>query len=102
MRDGKLLAADLYPPTGRGRYPAVLIQPPYNKVLMRPWWAGVGQYGKDSLFTDTRYAFVVTDRRGRFASKAARVDGPDQSFLGKDGFDTTAWIARQDWSNGKV
>ena len=62
----------------------------------------MGQYGKDSLFTDTRYAFVVTDRRGRYASKAALVDGPERSFLGKDGFDTIAWIARQDWSNGKV
>jgi predicted acyl esterase len=102
MRDGKSIAADLYRPRGARRYPAVLIQTPYNKSLMRPWWAGVGQYGKDSLFTDTRYAFVVTDRRGRYGSKAALVDGPEQSFLGKDGFDTIAWIARQDWSNGKV
>ncbi len=65
MRDGKALAADVYRPRSAGRYPVILIQTPYNKSLMRPWWAGVGQYGKDSLFTDTHYAFVVTDRRGR-------------------------------------
>src|SRR5437667_6674220 len=95
MRDGKSLAADVYRPRGGDRYPVVLIQTPYNKSLMRPWWAGVGQYGKDSLFTDTRYAFVVTDRRGRYGSKSALDDGPEQSFLGKDGFDTIAWIAKQ-------
>src|SRR5438445_5423303 len=102
MRDGKVLAADVYKPRGGSRYPAILIQTPYNKSLTRPWWAGVGQYGKDSLFTDTRYAFVVTDRRGRYASKSAAVDAPEQSYLGKDGYDTIAWIAKQDWSNGKV
>src|SRR5260370_31142533 len=69
---------------------------------MRPWWAGVGQYGKDSLFTDTHYAFVVTDRRGRHGSKSAEVPGAQQPSLGQDGFDTIAWIAKQDWSNGKV
>src|SRR5947207_2193843 len=102
MRDGKALAADLYRPRSSGRYPVVLIQTPYNKSLMRPWWAGVGQYGKDSLFTDTRYAFVVTDRRGRYGSKSAEVPGGQQPWLGQDGFDTIAWIAKQDWSNGKV
>jgi predicted acyl esterase len=102
MRDGKALAADVYRPLRAGRYPVVLIQTPYNKSLMRPWWAGVGQYGMDSLFTDTRYAFVVTDLRGRYASKSAKVDSPGQSSLGRDGFDTIAWITKQDWSNGKV
>src|SRR5262245_60437100 len=101
MRDGKSLAADVYRPRGAGRYPVVLIQTPYNKSLMRPWWAGVGPYGKDSLFTDTRYAFVVTDRRGRHGSQSALVVGAQPS-LGQDGFDTIAWIAKQDWSNGKV
>ena len=102
MRDGKTLAADVYRPRSAGRYPVVLIQTPYNKSLMRPWWAGVGQYGKDSLFTDTHYAFVVTDRRGRYGSKSAEVPGAQQPSLGQDGFDTIAWIAKQDWSNGKV
>jgi predicted acyl esterase len=102
MRDGKALAADVYRPRGAGRYPVVLIQTPYNKSLMRPWWAGVGQYGKDSLFTDTRYAFVVTDRRGRYGSKSAEVAGAQQPSLGQDGFDTIAWITKQNWSNGKV
>jgi predicted acyl esterase len=101
MRDGKSLAADTYKPRVAGRYPVVLIQTPYDKSLMRPWWAGVGQYGKDSLFTDTGYAFVVTDRRGRHGSQSALVPGLQPS-LGQDGFDTVAWIAKQDWSNSKV
>src|SRR5215468_7719311 len=101
MRDGKALAADVYRPRGGDRRPAILIQTPYNKSLMRPWWAGVGPYGKDSLFTDTRYAFVVTDRRGRHGSQPALAAGA-QPQLGQDGFDTIAWITKQDWSNGKV
>src|SRR5258708_23596805 len=87
MRDGKALAADIYRPRSAGRYPVVLIQTPYNKSLMRPWWACVGQYGKDSLFTDTHYAFVVTDRRGRHGSNSAQDPGEPQPALGQDEFD---------------
>ena len=39
---------------------------------------------------------------GRHGSKSAEVPGGQQPSLGQDGFDTIAWIAKQDWSNGKV
>jgi len=55
----------------------------------------VGQYGKDSLFTDTHYAFVVTDRRGRYASKSAEVPGGQQATLG------AGWI-RHDRLDGQA
>src|SRR5258708_16182006 len=71
MRDGKALAADVYRPRSAGRYPVELIQTPYNKSLMRPRWAGVGQYGKHSLLTDTHYAFLVPHPAGPHASKTA-------------------------------
>ncbi len=101
MRDGQSLAADVYLPKGSGKYPVVLIQTPYNKDPMRPWWLGEGRWGANSLFTDANYAFVVVDWRGKFASIGAQVPGK-QPNIGQDGFDAIAWIVKQDWSNGKV
>ncbi|MCI0390177.1 MAG: CocE/NonD family hydrolase [Acidobacteria bacterium] len=101
MRDGQSLAADIYLPKSGARHPVVLIQTPYNKDPMHPWWLGEGRWGANSLFTDPNYAFVVVDWRGKFASKGAQVPGK-QPNIGQDGFDTIAWIVKQDWSNGKV
>jgi hypothetical protein len=101
MRDGRPLAADLYLPKGGGKFPVVLIQTPYNKSLMRQWWTGAGRWGKNSLFTDANYAFVVTDWRGRFASQDALAAGATAN-LSQDGYDTVAWIAKQEWCNGRI
>ncbi len=101
MRDGKFLAADVFLPKSGGNHPVVLIQTPYNKNLMRPGFEGRGRYGAQSLFTDSSYASVVTDWRGKFASQNAQTPGT-QPNLGADGFDTIAWIVKQSWSNGKV
>src|SRR5271154_188412 len=101
LRDGKMLAADLILPKTGGKHPVILIQTPYNKSNVRPGFIGKGRYGADSLFTDTNYAFVVTDWRGKFASAAALEPGR-VADLGKDGFDVCAWIAKQEWSNGKI
>jgi uncharacterized protein len=101
MRDERAIAADIYIPKTGGKYPVVLIQTPYNKNLMRGGFAGQGRYGSQSLFTDSSYAFVVTDWRGKFASQDAQPAGT-QPNLGADGFDAIAWIVKQEWSNGKV
>jgi len=101
MRDGQSLAADIYLPKSSGKHPVVLIQTPYNKAPMRSWWQGEGRWGANSLFTDSNYAFVVTDWRGKFASQSAQVPGK-QPNIGQDGFDTIAWIVKQEWSDGKV
>ncbi len=101
MRDGQSLAADIYLPKSGGKHPVVLIQTPYNKTPMRSWWQGEGRWGANSLFTDPNYAFVVIDWRGKFASQSAQVPGK-QPNIGQDGFDTIAWIVKQEWSNGKV
>ncbi|MBI4763368.1 MAG: CocE/NonD family hydrolase [Deltaproteobacteria bacterium] len=101
MRDGQSLAADLYLPKSSGKFPVILIQTPYNKEPMRTWWLGEGRWGANSIFTDTNYAFVVSDWRGKFASKNAQVPGRPPN-LGQDGFDTIHWISQQEWSNGKI
>jgi predicted acyl esterase len=101
MRDGTHLVGDVYvPKAGGGPFPVILIQTPYNKANQRPAFADGGdRWG--GLFSNTDYAFVVVDWRGRFASRDAakpRVQGGG----GQDGFDTVAWIAEQEFSNGKI
>jgi predicted acyl esterase len=104
MRDGAELAADVYLPRDAAAQPrpVVLIQTPYDKSGMRPWFEGEGRWGEHSLFTDPAYAFVVTDWRGRAASAAAARPGRIAPGGAEDGFDTVEWIAKQPWSNGKV
>ena len=100
MRDGKSLAADIYVPKHAGKYPVVLVQTPYNRKLVRRHWTGEADDGANPLFTDTNYAFVVTDWRGRYESKAAA--GAEPANLVNDGFDTVGWVVAQPWSNGRV
>ncbi len=113
MRDGKSLLADLYLPPAEGKYPAVLIQTPYNKVHMGAPITGdlkdPGDVGRGSvsdalgLLDREHYAYVVVDWRGFYASKAA-MDGVDKKKWkrGQDGYDAVEWVAEQPWSDGKV
>jgi hypothetical protein len=113
MRDGKSLAADVYLPAAEGRYPAVLIQTPYNKrnmgTVMTLDSVPAGETGRGStsdmkvLMDRERYAYVVLDWRGFYGSKAA-MEGVRklQWRRGQDGYDAVEWIAAQPWSDGKV
>jgi predicted acyl esterase len=108
MRDGQHLAGDVYLPNAGGKYPVVLIQTPYDKARMRALFGGSLPTGRGAqppsrgpLFSDTNYAFVVTDWRGRYASSEAL--NPDVQPGGpEDGFDTVAWVVEQPWCNGKI
>ncbi len=101
MRDGKRLVADLYLPGGAGpgaRFPTILIQTPYNRaVYSRP---GNEHAGK-ALTDREHYAYVILDWRGFYGSKAAgsAMTGRQR---GQDGYDAVEWIAKQEWSDGKV
>jgi predicted acyl esterase len=97
MSDGVKLATDVYlPDRGKPPYPTILIRTPYNKDGNRNTAANVGRLG---------YALVVQDMRGRFAS-----EGDDAIIFGNDGLggvhqdghETIDWIAKQEWSNGKI
>jgi len=100
MRDGKELAADLYRPHEDGRYPTILIMTPYSRVPMRQRLPDQER----QIFDPERYAYVVVDWRGKFGSREAKVATRPVSMrqLGQDGYDTVEWVARQNWSNGKV
>ncbi len=90
MRDGVILAADVYLPAESGRYPVLLERSPYGKA---------GGKGEGIYFAKHGYVVVVQDTRGRYDS-----DGVWYAFAHEpgDGQDTIAWAARQSWSDGKV
>ncbi|HOQ29087.1 MAG TPA: CocE/NonD family hydrolase, partial [Armatimonadota bacterium] len=99
MRDGKMLAADLYIPKRPGTYPTLLIQTPYNRKQVGAALPNAGKAGP--LVDPEEYALVVVDWRGFHGSKSAG-EGARFHPRGQDGYDTVEWIARQPWSNGKV
>jgi putative CocE/NonD family hydrolase len=94
-RDGVRLAADVYRPAkdGRplpGRFPTLLTRTPYNKN---------GASADGEYYARRGYVVVANDVRGRYASEGTWrliVDDPN------DGYDVVEWIARQEWSDGKV
>lgn len=97
MRDGRVLATDVYQPSGAGQgdsFPTLVIRTPYNKEV----YDGVGNF-----FAQEDYAVVVQDVRGKFASEGTfypyRSEGNAEA---QDGYDTVEWAAEQSWSNGRV
>jgi hypothetical protein len=91
MRDGAELMIDIFRPKADGRFPAVLLQTPYNKS---------GQVSRAKNFAARGYVVVNADSRGRFES-----GGDWDPFSPKhktDGYDLVQWIAEQPWSSGSV
>jgi putative CocE/NonD family hydrolase len=91
MRDGVHLAANVYLPVDRGRFPVILERTPYNKGSeISPNYEALVEHG---------YAVVVEDVRGRYESEGTFDPLRQESA---DGDDTLNWIARQPWSDGKI
>ena len=91
MRDGVKLKIDIFRPKAEGRFPAVLLQTPYDKS---------GQATRAKDFASRGYVVVNVDSRGRFGS-----GGQWDPFSPKhktDGYDLVQWIAEQPWCNHKV
>ncbi len=91
MRDGAALKIDIFRPKQSGRFPAVLLQTPYNKS---------GQVARAKKFAARGYVVVNVDSRGRFES-----EGEWDPFSEKhktDGYDLVQWISKQSWCNGNV
>ena len=97
-RDGTTLRADVYHPSGGGRYPTLVNRTPYGKREPR--------YVNDACTLARRnYTVVVQDQRGRYASDGEyRWMFRDrlETFDAEDGFDTAEWAARLPWSDGQV
>ncbi len=103
MRDGVRLATDVYLPVGDERglptgdersLPTVLVRMPYDKCGEYCFMPRIAE-----AFTESGYAFVVQDVRGR-----TRSEGENFPFIFEvaDGYDTLEWITTQPWSSGAV
>jgi uncharacterized protein len=91
MRDGVQLAANIFRPTGEGRFPVILMRTPYGKP---------DEKSSDAKrYTAAGYALVVQDCRGR--GKSEGVWDPFRYDAG-DGFDTQEWVGKQPWCNGEI
>ena len=95
MRDGVLLATDIYRPAQngdhvQGKFPVLLTRTPYGKS---------GSKGTAAFFAQHGYIVAIQDVRGRYLS-----EGKFYIYLneGKDGYDAVEWLADQEWSNGDI
>ncbi len=95
MRDGVVLAADVYRPDDSERHPVLLMRTPYDATM-----PGNAFSALDGPTMAARgYVVVIQDVRGRFASEG---DFESYVFEAEDGYDTVQWAADQSWSDGNV
>src|SRR4051794_1533806 len=90
MRDGVKLKADIYRPTGDGKFPVLLQRTPYNKDNEVDFGLKAAQHG---------FVVIVEDVRGRYAS-----EGEWYTFKNEpnDGYDSVEWAAALPYSDGRV
>ena len=110
MRDGVRLAADIYLPNAKGRFPALLSISPYGKEMQRlpvpdfPTDTKLGNGGIESGITDyfvsRGYVHIIADCRGTGSSKGAYGLFARKGF--EDGYDLIEWIAKKPWCDGNV
>jgi len=93
MRDGTLLATDVYlPSSSNDSWPVLLIRTPY------------GRDENEALFDFAEdYVLIIQDVRGRYDSEGDYNPFIDDGWgENQDGYDTVTWILNQAWCNGKI
>jgi len=97
MRDGTLLATDIYLPASSGPHPVILQRTPYGHTLGHGCFANTS--GQMAFWARNGYVGITQDARGTFRSH-----GTFRPFFQEqaDGYDAVEWAAKQSWSNGKV
>lgn len=95
MRDGEMLSADVYIPSGVDSCEIILIQTPYNKDLFElALPLGIG-----NNLNSQPYGFVIVDWRGFYGSSGASTANFER---GEDGYDIIEWITQQTWHLDRV
>ncbi|WP_053617192.1 CocE/NonD family hydrolase [Nocardiopsis sp. NRRL B-16309] len=94
MRDGVLLAADLYRAGTGAPGPVVLVRLPYDKDGAYCFMPDIAR-----RFRARGYTVVVQDVRGKFRSQGATEFAVHEA---DDGHDTIEWITRRPWCDGDV
>lgn len=116
LRDGVRVAADIYRPDAKGKFPALLGAGPYGKELESlamsfppqqrpsPLWDGCIEAGDINYIVPRGYAHVIVDMRGTGASEGefSGFMGVGADWEGKDCYDIIEWIAKQPWCDGNV
>ena len=93
MRDGTVLATDVYRPVGLGA-PTVVIRTPYGRG---------GMEGTAETFVGEGYSVVSQDIRGTGGSEGIFLMFRDDGWgWTQDGYDTVEWAAGEAWSNGEA
>jgi putative CocE/NonD family hydrolase len=97
MRDGVLLATDVYLPAAPGKYPVILQRTPYGLRLGHGCFERTS--GQMAYWAEHGYVGITQDARGTFRSQ-----GNFQPIVQEqaDGHDAVEWAAAQAWSNGRV
>ena len=95
MRDGVVLAADIYRPARDGKpaegpFPVVMERTPYDKE---------GKANEGRYFARRGYVAVMQDVRGRFHSRGEWYPFAKEA---PDGYDSVEWVAAQPWCDGNV
>jgi len=90
MRDGVVLATDVFRPRTEAKLPVLLIRTPYNKADERD----VARF-----FASHGWAVLLQDVRGRYDSEGVWTPFVNEA---DDGYDAVEWAAAQPFSNGKV
>merc|ERR1712096_73626 len=90
MRDGVILATDIYRKSSTERAAVLLMRTPYNKDRAK---------SVAERYAAAGYIAVVQDCRGRFESAG---DFVPYNSEGQDGFDAIEWLGKQSWCNGRI
>ncbi|MCC6585802.1 MAG: CocE/NonD family hydrolase [Bryobacterales bacterium] len=100
MRDGKRMAADVYRPKDTAKkYGTIFVRTPYNFNFWDVKIGAPADMTSQIQAVKKGFAYIVMNERGHFYSEG------NYDILGMpltDGDDALSWIAKQDWSNGKV
>jgi hypothetical protein len=90
VRDGTVLRANVYRPTGDGRWPVLLRRTPYSKDTVDAFDVTAARHG---------YVVITQDTRGRYQSEGEWYPYRAEA---EDGFDTIAWAAALPYADGQV
>jgi putative CocE/NonD family hydrolase len=90
MRDGVSLIADIYRPTGDGKFPVLVERTPYNRKNESGMAYELAAHG---------YVVALQDTFGRYDSGGEFYPFRDESL---DGYDTVEWAAGLKAADGKV
>jgi putative CocE/NonD family hydrolase len=93
LRDGTVTRAEAWVPD-RPRGPAILVRTPYLKETAAP-----SSVVDVRLATERGYSVVLQDVRGRGSSEGGFEPCVHEEA---DGADSIAWLAEQDWCDGRV